>query len=184
VYLQDETQIMYALILPTPALKNEFLEMVADFEAANEDCFADTARAISSDFDAYLHKLRQHENGLGLKPGYVPQTTYWFVNDDRQVLGVLRIRHWLTPRLERFGGHIGFEVRPSERRKGHATLMLAFGVERARELGLQRVLLTCAADNLASARVIEKNGGIFEDQIQQPDRDTPIRRYWIDLSKN
>jgi predicted acetyltransferase len=172
---------MFALILPTPQLKQEFFEMVADFESAGETRFADSVSLIHSDFDAYLHGLRQNEAGLGLQPGLVPQTTYWLVDDDRRVLGILRLRHWLTPKLERFGGHIGYEVRPSERRKGYATLMLGFGLERAREMGLQRVLITCDDDNIASIRVIEKNGGIFEDQIQHPGYDKPVRRYWIEL---
>jgi predicted acetyltransferase len=172
---------MFALILPTPQLKQEFLEMVADFEAAGETRFADSASLIHSDFDAYLHGLRQNEAGLALQPGLVPQTTYWLVDDDRRVLGILHLRHWLTPKLERFGGHIGYEVRPSERRKGYATLMLGFGLERARQMGLQRVLITCDDDNTASIRVIEKNGGIFEDQIQPPAYDKPVRRYWIEL---
>jgi predicted acetyltransferase len=172
---------MYALILPTPNLKPEFLELVADFEAAGETHFEDAVELIHSDFDGYLHRLRQHENGIGLQPGYVPQTTYWLIDDDRRVLGVLRLRHWLTPRLERNGGHIGFEVRPSQRRKGYAALMLGFGLERAREMGLQRVLLTCDPENLASIRVILKTGGVFEDQIQPAGCDKPVRRYWIEL---
>jgi predicted acetyltransferase len=67
---------MFALVLPTPQLKQEFLEMVADFEAAGELRFDNAVRLIHSDFDAYLHRLRQHENGIGLQPGFVPQTTY------------------------------------------------------------------------------------------------------------
>jgi predicted acetyltransferase len=172
---------MYALILPTPALKNEFLELVAEFEVAGEVRFVENTEIIRSDFDAYLQELRQYENGIGLLPGAVPQTTYWLVDDDGQVLGVLHLRHWLTPRLERFGGHIGFKVRPSQRRQGFATLMLAFGLERARDLGLRRVLLTCDVDNLASIRVIEKNGGVFEDQILPNGCEKLVRRYWIEL---
>jgi predicted acetyltransferase len=172
---------MYALILPSPQLKDEFLELVADFEEAGEPRFAETADKIRSDFTGYLEELRQQEIGIGLQPGYVPSTTYWLVDDEGHVLGILRLRHWLTPRLERTSGHIGYTVRPSERRKGVATLMLGLGLERAREIGLKRVLITCDVDNLASVRVIEHNGGVFEDQIQPVSGDKPIRRYWVEL---
>ena len=172
---------MYALILPTPLLKNEVLDLVAEYEAAGESRIAEKSEMIHADFDGYIEELRQIELGLGLQPGHVPSTTYWLVDDERRILGVLRLRHWLTPRLERVYGHIGYDVRPSERRKGNGTIMLGLGLERARELGLKRVLVTCDVDNIASARIIEHNGGILENQVQPPGYDKPVRRYWIEL---
>ena len=95
--------------------------------------------------------------------GFVPCTTLWWVEDD-EYLGRLAIRHRLTPHLLDFGGHIGYDVRSSARRRGHATAMLAAALPVARELSIDSALVTCDVDNIGSRRTIEKNGGVLEDQ--------------------
>ncbi len=95
--------------------------------------------------------------------GRVPQTTLWWTRGD-QYYGRLDIRHRLTPALLEVGGHIGYAVRPSARRQGHATAMLRAALPLARELGIIRALITCDASNEVSRRVIEHNGGVLEDQ--------------------
>ncbi len=105
---------------------------------------------------------------------------YWITDGtaaddpDVEVVGFLALRHSLTAWLLEEGGHIGFSVRPSRRGQGHASRALALAVRRAAELGLDRVLLTCDEDNVASARTIERNGGVYEDTRNGK------RRYWID----
>lgn len=93
--------------------------------------------------------------------------------DGATYLGTVMIRHRLTPTLERQGGHIGYHVVPSHRRRGHATQMLAQARAICQQLGLRQVLVTCAEDNLASRRVIEVNGGAL-DQILAGEA-----RYWL-----
>jgi len=95
--------------------------------------------------------------------GYVPQTVLWWVAGE-EYLGRLSIRHRLTPHLLHFGGNIGFEVRPSARRRGHASAMLAAALPLAAGLGIDFARLDCKADNLASRRVIERNGGVFDEE--------------------
>jgi predicted acetyltransferase len=92
---------------------------------------------------------------------YVPQTTLWWVRDD-EYLGRVNIRHRLTEELRREGGHIGYEVRPSARGRGHATAMLAAALPLAAALGIRLAHLDCEVGNAASRRVIEKNGGRLE----------------------
>jgi predicted acetyltransferase len=104
----------------------------------------------------------------------VPQTTLWWVDGD-EFVGRLAIRHSLTPALRKMGGHIGYDVRPSRRREGHASRMLAAALPIAASLGLDRVLLTCDEDNLGSQKVIENNGGVLEAKEDNK------RRYWITL---
>jgi predicted acetyltransferase len=99
----------------------------------------------------------------------------WWV-DDEEYLGRLTIRHRLTSQLRNVGGHIGYGVRPSARRRGHATAMLAAALPVARGLGIDRVLVTCDHDNIASRKVIEANGGV----LQEPRG--VILRYWIAAS--
>jgi predicted acetyltransferase len=110
------------------------------------------------------------------KPGYVPCTYLWIVDGDT-FLGSLAIRHELNDFLLNEGGHIGYSVRPSARRRGHAAKALADALPLARELGLSRVLITCDEDNAGSRATIEKNGGVYEDSRNGK------RRYWADTAR-
>jgi predicted acetyltransferase len=103
---------------------------------------------------------------------------FWIVDDSTgevEVVGFLATRHDLTPGLLEEGGHIGYSVRPSRRREGHASRALQLALDHAVDLGLPRVLITCDTDNAASRRTIEAAGGELEDVR----RDT--LRFWVDL---
>jgi predicted acetyltransferase len=124
--------------------------------------------------EAYLVSVRSHATAAG-PTGFPIQDTFWWV-DGEEFIGRIAVRHWLTDGLLDMGGHIGYEVRPSWRRRGHATAMLVSALEYAAGIGLDRVLLTCAVDNLASQKVIERCGGILEDER------AGRLRFWIWLS--
>jgi len=111
----------------------------------------------------------------------VPQLTFWFFTEEGFMCGTSRLRLRLNDFLERCGGHIGYDVCPSCRRMGYGTEILAFMLRRAAENGLSRVLLTCEDRNVASARIMEKNGGLLSDRIEVGDMKTLTRRYWIDV---
>lgn len=120
--------------------------------------------AAPEEFAGYVDWLRSQALEESPRPdGYVPSTTLWWVQDD-DYLGRLAIRHRLTPRLREVGGHIGYDVRRSARRRGHATAMLRAALPVAYGLGIESALLTCDVENVASRRVIEANGGVLEDQ--------------------
>jgi predicted acetyltransferase len=170
---------LIVLIEPARDYKLEFLDMVSEYQKAGEKYNRHaTAR---EDFEDYLRKVRADSQSSGLPDGYVPMTDYWMIGDDRVVLGESRLRHYLTPRLEVEGGHIGYSIRPSQRRKGYGTLILALTLERARQLNLRRVRITCDTDNVASARIIEKNGGKLSGQAISQWSGVLISQYWIDL---
>jgi len=133
-------------------------------------------------FDAYLRILEDAEHGRGVPEGHVPSTLlFGFVDAD--IVGRLMIRHALNDFLLRVGGHIGYVVIPEHRRRGYATEMLRQGLDLARSMALERVLLTCDEDNLSSRRVIEKCDGEYEDSYVGPEAPVGKRRYWIALSK-
>jgi predicted acetyltransferase len=130
---------------------------------------------------AALARTQGYARGRNLPDGFVPETIYWLLRDGQRVVARSSLRHRLTPHLEHEGGHIGYSVRPSDRGKGYGTAVCRLTLERARALGLPRVLITCDADNAASARIIEKNGGILEDERLSAQTGKMKRRYWIDL---
>lgn len=128
------------------------------------------------EFAAYVSRLRADALEESPRPeGHVPATTLWWA-DEEEYLGRLTIRHRLTARLRSVGGHIGYDVRPSARRRGHATAMLAAALPVARGLGIDRALLTCHEDNIGSRKTIEANGGVLDGE---PDG---MLRYWVPTS--
>lgn len=112
------------------------------------------------------------------EPRYVKRSLFWLLRQDGKLIGVGEIRHRLTPFLRYEGGHIGYLIRPSQRRNGYGTLMLKLLIERAQEIGLERVLVTCDADNEASRRIIKRNGGWLENCVLSR-RGNRKLRYWI-----
>jgi predicted acetyltransferase len=101
---------------------------------------------------------------------------FWLV-DGSNVLGLVSIRHRLTKGLRAFGGHIGYVIRPSARRKGYGTRILKLALSKARQLRLKRVLLTCSPYNVGSRKIIERNGGVFRDRARS--KQGTRLRYWI-----
>ena len=160
----------------TADLKNEFLEMAEDYKRAGEDRF----QSGIDDFDAFLEHLEIYRTGKNLPDGHVRSNTYFLFVADRLVASS-SLRHELNDGLAVYGGHIGYAVRPSERRKGYGSLILRLTLEKARALGLEKVFLTCDADNAASRKIIEKNGGRLENQIFYEPVGKLISQYWIEL---
>ena len=126
--------------------------------------------------------LQEWSRGENIKSGWVPCST-WFWESEGALMGVINVRHWLSPSLHQTGGHIGYSVAPSHRRKGVATAMLAAVLDNCRKLGIDRVLLTCDANNIASIRTIEVNGGTLEKEEWLASEQRIQRWYWIDLNQ-
>ena len=165
------------LVDPTPALHMPFRAMAREWRESGEDRFG----SAFGDFDAYVLGLRAQALERNLPPDRVPGNTYWLVRDGVRVVGTSRLRHRLVPHLEKEGGHIGYDIRPSERRMGLGTRILAFTLEKARGLGLEEVLVTCDTDNMASSRIIRKNGGRLLGTGISDDSGKEVSRYRIVL---
>jgi predicted acetyltransferase len=135
---------------------------------------------VGMSFGRYLEVLAERERGQNLPADQAP-CTFLFAFDGSRIVGRVSIRHTLSPALGRWSGHIGYVVIPEYRRQGYGTAILRQALRIARQkLGLTRVLVTCDDDNVGSARVIEKNGGVLENIIPGPDGAKPKRRYWIE----
>jgi len=170
------------LIEPCVALEAEFMVMVQEFMATGEHREWLYDQAVE-DFGKYVQDRLDWKVGKNLPEGWVPASTFWLVRGDNKILGMSSLRHELTERLRRIGGHIGYNIRPSERGKGYGTAILALTLEKAKQLGLKRVLVTCDDNNVSSAKIIEKNGGILEDKFCSDESEQPKRRYWIEVEK-
>lgn len=164
------------LIELTARLKDEFLEMAEDYRRAGEDRF----QPGLDDFEAFLEQLEMYRTGKNLPAGHVRSNTF-FLLDNHRLVASSSLRHELSDGLAVYGGHIGYAVRPSERRKGYGSLILRLTLERARAFGLEKVFVTCDADNAASGKIIEKNGGRLENQIFYEPTGKLISQYWIEL---
>lgn len=144
-----------------------------------------TAYAFSDamSYDIFV-KYDDYRNERSLKPNRVGADYYWLVDDEKDYfIGEVVVRHSLTESLLRYGGHIGYGVRFSEWGRGYGTLMLKIALEKAKAMGITRVLVTCDDDNPASSGVIEKNGMLLQDKVENViDGKTVItRRYWKSL---
>lgn len=126
---------------------------------------------------AYVRSLEKTETC----PAHLVTATLFVCvrREDGRIVGMLDLRHRLNDFLAEYGGHIGYSVRPDERRKGYAKRMLALALPEAKRRGIDRVLITCDDDNVGSARTIEANGGVFE-RTTTLDGEV-LRRYWINL---
>lgn len=155
---------------------NDLAGIAAEYERAGESGF----ELAALDRDAFLRSIEVLAAGHDLPPNRVQQDEYWLIDRDR-IVGSCRVRHHLIPTTELDGGHIAYEIRPSERRRGYGTAILGLALAKARLLDLDRALLTTDPENRASIRVIEKNGGIYEDECCSPFTGKMVLRYWISL---
>ncbi len=165
------------LLLPEPAMKEPFLEFSRDWADHGEEITPYSARLLGRSFEAWLEDAKWRETHS--VNNFVTGHTYFWTDPQGVIVGALNLRHRLNDHLRRAGGHIGYGVRPSMRRQGHAAAMLKAALPHARELGLTRVLVTCDKLNLGSARTIQKNGGVLENEVR--DGDHIMQRYWIAL---
>ena len=130
----------------------------------------------------WLDHVEQYSRPETLPEGKVLSTQFILVREaDDRLLGMLQLRHYLNEYLAKIAGHIGYSVRPSERRRGYARRMLAMALPEARALGLERVMISCSVDNEGSRRTILANGGVFDSTVWDEEDGEMLERYWITL---
>lgn len=133
---------------------------------------------------AWIDYVNAHKDRLTVPEGHAPGSQYIFIREeDRKIVGMIDIRFRLTDYLEKYGGHIGYSVAPSERRKGYATQMLGLSLQLLKKSGVTKVLITCIKENEGSKRTILNHGGVYESTVFEPNECVNLERYWIDLSR-
>ncbi len=170
------------LMRPDASYLEEASAYRAEFWAAGSSMDG-TGMLRQTDAAEWLRLLPIYENPQTVPKPLVPATQLIYVREaDRCLVGMLQVRHFLNDYLRLFGGHIGYSVRPSERRRGYASEMLKAALPFCKNLGLDLILITCFKENEASRRVILKNGGIYESTVRHPHENKDLERYWIALS--
>jgi predicted acetyltransferase len=166
------------LVMPSIELREPYLAFYEDWIHSGEDMVPWVISKDPSDFGKMLQFLDENDRGLNIPEGWVPSSTYWLVAEGSKVVGAVNIRHRLTDGLMNSGGHIGYGIRPSERRKGYAVKLLSQALHKAGELGIDRALVVCDAANVASEKTIRANGGIEDSSFTEEDGNI-IKRFWI-----
>ena len=170
------------LLRPNEKMMDEICNYRDAMMAAGSSMDGCSALGQFNTVQEWLVHLHRIENAETCPPHLVTATLYVAVRQtDGRIVGMLDLRHRLNDFLAEYGGHIGYSVRPDERRKGYAARMLALGLGEAKRLGIDRVLVTCDEDNVASRRTILKNGGVFHSNVAAVNGEQTISRYWIDL---
>jgi predicted acetyltransferase len=169
---------MAELVIPRFDYRESWLSALREFHAENRNLHFDY-EFIQRDFGAFVSDLLARRDQP--QPGRVPESVFWLVEHDTYI-GRLALRHALNNSLRQIGGHIGYEIRPTQRRRGYGTLILKLGLREAAAIGLERTLVTCDDDNIGSAKIIEANGGVLNDTVVVEGHRAPVRRYWIAIS--
>ena len=176
------------LIKPTIEYKKQAKEMMEEarkYDADNPNIWAGySSMQNCNTYEEWLEKLDADLDFKNIKPGRVPAATYFLLRkSDNKIIGIINIRYELNEYLENFGGHIGYSIRPTERRKGYGRKQLLLALEKCKEININKVLITCREANKGSAKVIECCNGIYEDTRFNEKENDNFKRYWIKLEK-
>lgn len=136
--------------------------MLEDWKKGNEKLVPFSLSYDTSDFEKFVEMNKTFETNP--EEGFVSHTTFWLLNKAGKIVGTSNIRHTLSEKLLIEGGHIGYGIRPSERRKGYATKILELSLIEAKKIDIKKALVTCNKDNIGSKKAILKNGGIFRKE--------------------
>lgn len=170
---------MLQLVKTSIDQQEKVLEFLKEWHEREETIVPNAIDRDTSNFDTYVRQIRDKESHANIEAGWVPSTTYWLTDGD-ELLGAANIRHELNAHLLNFGGHIGYGIKPSARGRGFATEQLRLALEKAKQLGIERALITCSRTNVASRQVILNNGGVADTPYTEADGNV-VERFWIEL---
>lgn len=172
----------FLLIRPRSEYAGQIIEYRQEFLDAGDSMGGTGPLRRIADPEEYIRICSEYEDPLKVPARLVPATQFLFLRkSDNKLVGMIQVRHRFNDYLEKYAGHIGYSVRPSERRKGYAKEMLRITLPFCREIGIDKVLITCIDGNIGSEKTILANGGIYEYTIHEPDENVNLKRFWITL---
>lgn len=170
------------LIFPTVALENQAIDFRQEhFDNKQYIINGSALRGKTESYSEWLKAVHTNADEKTVDKNWVVSKTFFAIQkEDKKIVGIIDIRHDIESNemLRKYGGHIGYDIRPTERNKGYATEMLRLALEYFRNIGLERVMLGCYSDNISSIRVIEKCGGKLADRFPYTDG-RPMQTYYI-----
>ena len=180
----------FYLELPSLERKNEALEYIEEFYKYDSQIHGtgslDRELKKGKTYEEWLsNNIKLHDKNYALEKGLVPAYTYFLIReDDNKLIGMIDLRLGLNDYLRNFGGHIGYSIRPTERKKGYNKINLYLVLQEARRYNLDKVLITCADSNDGSRKTILSLGGKFEKiNFDESDNET-MELYWIDVNES
>ncbi len=172
----------FILRRPTSEYANQIAEYRQEFLNAGDSMDGCGPLRRLEDPEEYIKVCKDYESTKEVSAKLVPATQFLFIRkSDNRLVGMIQVRHCFNDYLEKYGGHIGYSVRPSERRKGYAKEMLKKALPYCREIGLDKVLITCIDGNIGSEKTILANGGVYESTVHEPNENVDLKRFWITL---
>lgn len=165
-----------------PSDLNAIYEYRAEFLASGDTMDGCSNLRRFENMNDWYDWIRKAEHRETCPPHWVPDSQFISVrNSDGRIVGMLDIRHELNEACLNLFGNIGYSIRPSERRKGYASMQLALAKEICRSMGMEKILISCHKENLSSAKIIQRSGGILENEVTDHRNGEILQRYWIDL---
>lgn len=173
---------MLKLVLPSKKYIKEGIAAIKERYKEGEISLKDFNNEMKKrkNASAFLKKLKDEKNGINLEKGRVAQIIYWLI-DDKKYVGRLHLRKKLNKQLRVRGGNVGYEIRPSERKKGYGAEILRLGLLKAKAQGFKKILIDCRESNIASKKIIEANGGIFIDRMKVEGEGPASINYYINI---
>jgi predicted acetyltransferase len=172
---------------PNIIYKDSFIKAIIEAKNTKEDNPSSSwyneldVTYLENNFAEYIDDLLQQEFKENLPKNFSPNIKYFIINENNEYVGRISLRWDLTPFLQEYAGHIGYDILNSYRGKGYASKAMSLCLNKAKEKNLDKVLLTVYTDNIASKKIIEKYGGVFERTTQKPNETKTLLRYWITL---
>lgn len=172
----------YSLVLPNESYAKQISAYRSEFLEANSSMDGCGPLRRTADPIEWIKITQMYMNRDTVPDDKVQATQFLYIRGgDNKLCGMIQVRHYFNEYLEKYAGHIGYSVRPSERRRGIATRMLRDCLPFCKSIGLDRVLISCLTDNEGSRRVILANGGVYESTVFEPNGKVELERYWIEV---
>ena len=170
------------LIKPTPEYGIQIIEYRQEFlDAGNSMDGCGPLRRFDNSLE-YLKACKDYENPETVPENLVQATQFICVRkSDNKLVGMIQVRHRFNEYLEKYAGHIGYSIRPTERRRGYAKEMLKMALPFCKGIGLNKVLISCIDGNIGSEKTILANGGVYESTVHEPNGNKNLKRFWITL---
>lgn len=171
------------LVEPSENYLSEITAYKYEFAAAGEHLYGGARLETMRNLFEWLTYVTDITSEAGVSEGRVPSSTFLCIRQsDQKMVGICNIRHNLSqPFLVNFAGHIGYSIRPSERRKGYAKEQLRLALFAAGKFGITKALVACDEANIGSEKTILANGGIYENTYQDPNDGSRTKRFWIEV---